>query len=75
MAGIGTNIFASTGLSAGANIDDTGGGSASIANQTYGPRANGSQGPFSPSHGVGAGFWMAVAGVVVLVVVRQSLPR
>ena len=75
MAGIGTNIFASTGLSAGANIDDVGGSSASVADQTYGPRAAGGVGPFSPRHGTGAGFWLAVAGVVVLVVVRQSLPR
>jgi len=75
MAGIGTNIFASTGVSAGANFDDTSGSSASIASQTYGPSAAGSSGPFSPSHGVGAGFWLAIAGAVVLVVVRQSLPR
>ena len=75
MAGIGSNIFASTGVSAGANIDDVGGGSASVADQTYGPSASGGVGPFSPRHGVGAGFWLAVAGVVVLVVVRQSLPR
>lgn len=70
MAGIGTNIFASTGLSANASTD-----SASLATATYGPPAAGSVSPFSPSHGAGAGFWLAVVGVVVLVFVRQSLPR
>ena len=73
MAGIGTNIFASTGLSAGADIGDGNGGNGgpSLASQTYGPGANGAQGPFSPRHGVGAGFWLAVVGVVVLVCIRQ----
>jgi hypothetical protein len=75
VAGVGTNIFASTGLSA---YGDTGGGgsdSAALASATYGPAAAGSSGPFSPGHSVGAGFWFAVAGVVVLVFIRQSLPR
>jgi hypothetical protein len=75
MAGIGTNIFASTGLSASADTGNGNGDSASLATATYGPAANGSVSPFSPTHGVGLGFWGAVAGVVVLVLIRQSLPR
>ena len=77
MAGIGTNIFASTGLSAsadsvsGANYSDT----SQLASATYGPAADGSVGPFSPRHGVGLGFWLAVGGVAVLILIRQSLPR
>ncbi len=72
MAGVGTNIFASTGLSANASTDS---GSAPLAAATYGPDAAGSAGVFSPRHGHGLGFWLAVAGVGVLVVIRQSLPR
>ena len=76
MAGIGTNIFASTGLSASADTGNGGNGdSASLASATYGPPAAGSAGPFNPRHGVGLGFWLAVGGVVVLVLIRQSLPR
>lgn len=76
MAGIGTNIFASTGLSAGADLDGGNGASSpSLASQTYGPAAQGGVGPFSPRHGAGLGFWGAVAGVVLLVLIRQSLPR
>jgi hypothetical protein len=74
MAGIGTNIFASTGLSGSVDVggagDDT-----SLASATYGPPAAGGTGPFSPRHGVGLGFWGAVAGVAILVLIRQSLPR
>lgn len=72
MAGIGTNIFG--GASASIDSGSTGGQN-SLATATYGPPAGGSVGPFSPRHGHGAGFWMACAGVVVLVLVRQSLPR
>jgi hypothetical protein len=75
VAGIGTNIFASTGLSASAGDGGNGDGSASLASATYGPPAAGSVSPFSPTHGVGLGFWLAVTGVVVLVFIRQSLPR
>jgi len=69
---IGTNIFGE----AGATVD-VGGGSdlAPLAAATYGPSGQGSAGPLSPRHGHGAGFWLAVGGVVVLVLVRQSLPR
>jgi hypothetical protein len=75
VAGIGTNIFGSAGASV-----DTGSGSAStsspaIATQTYGPPAQGSAGALSPRTGHGAGFWLAVAGVGLLVMIRQSLPR
>jgi hypothetical protein len=70
MAGVGTNIFASTGLSANASTDST-----ALSAATYGPPAAGSAGPFSPRHGHGAGFWLAVGGVVVLICIRQSLPR
>ena len=72
--GIGSNIFAevSGGGSASAS---TGSSSPALAEQTYGPPAAGSVGPFSPRHGHGAGFWLAVGGVVALVLVRQSLPR
>jgi hypothetical protein len=74
VAGIGTNIFASSGLTAGGQLtsdgDDT-----TLASATYGPAAAGGVGPFSPRHGHGLGFWLAVAGVGVLVLVRQSLPR
>jgi hypothetical protein len=73
MAGVGTNIFASTGASATAS---TGGGdSASLATETYGPAAAGSAGAFSPRRGQGLGFWLAVGGVGLLIMVRQSLPR
>ena len=75
MAGIGTNIFASTGLSASAGDGGGNGDGAALASATYGPPANGSVGPFSPTHGVGLGFWLAVTGVVILIFVRQSLPR
>lgn len=76
MAGIGTNIFASTGLSGSAQLGDgNGNGSATLADATYGPPAAGSVGPFSPRHGVGLGFWLAVGGVAVLIFIRQSLPR
>ena len=73
MAGVGTNIFASAGASSTASSGMT--DSASLATETYGPPAAGSAGPFSPFHGHGAAFWLAVGGVVVLVLVRQSLPR
>lgn len=78
MAGIGTNIFASTGLSGNVDLGDgggTGGNGPSLASATYGPSAQGGVGPFSPSHGAGLGFWLAVAGVGILVLIRQSLPR
>jgi hypothetical protein len=72
MAGVGTNIFASTGASVNASTDS----SAALATATYGPPAGGNGGgPFSPTHGHGLGFWLAVGGVVVLVFIRQSLPR
>lgn len=72
MAGIGSNIFAGVGASV-----DTGGGAdpAPLAAATYGPAGESAAGPLSPRHGHGAGFWLAVGGVVVLVLVRQSLPR
>lgn len=70
MAGVGTNIFA--GASANA---DTGGGSAALATETYGPPAAGSAGAFSPRRGQGLGFWLAVGGVGLLICIRQSLPR
>jgi hypothetical protein len=68
---VGTNIFA--GLSADASTGGSGG--ASLTNATYGPPAAGSTGAFSPRRGQGLGFWLAVAGVGVLVLIRQSLPR
>lgn len=71
MAGVGTNIFGSAGASATASTDSA----PALAAQTYGPPAEGSVGAFSPRTGHGAGFWLAVGGVVVLVLVRQSLPR
>jgi hypothetical protein len=74
VAGVGTNIFASTGLTGGASLT-TDGDSTALAADTYGPAAAGGVGPFSPRHGHGLGFWLAVAGVGVLVLVRQSLPR
>jgi hypothetical protein len=72
MAGVGTNIFASTGLSASADTSTTDG---PLVSQTYGPQATGGVSPFDPRHGHGLGFWLAVAGVGVLVLIRQSLPR
>jgi hypothetical protein len=72
MAGIGTNIFASGGGSATAS---TGGSSPALAAQTYGPPAAGGKGPLHPGTGFGSGFWLAVGGAVLLVIVRQSLPR
>lgn len=72
MPGIGTNIFASGGVS----VDSDSSSSASVATQTYGPSADGtSAGSLSPRRAHGAGFWLAVGGVVLLVFVRQSLPR
>ncbi len=72
MAGIGSNIFAS----AGANVDSGGGtDSAPLAAATYGPSGQAAAGPLSPRSGHGMGFWLAVGGVVALVLVRQSLPR
>jgi hypothetical protein len=72
VAGIGSNIFGSFGASAQAETDS----SAALATATYGPTAPGAAGgAFSPRHGHGMGFWLSVAGVVVLVLVRQSLPR
>ena len=70
--GIGANIFA--GADAGV---DAGGGTdaAPLAAATYGPAGDSAAGPLSPRHGHGAGFWLAVGGVVILVCVRQSLPR
>lgn len=69
---IGSNIFASAGASV-----DAGGGSdpAPLAAATYGPSGDGAASPLSPRKGHGAGFWLAVGGVVILVCVRQSLPR
>lgn len=72
MAGIGSNIFANVGGSASAS---TAGASPALAAQTYGPPAAGSKGALSPRKGFGAGFWLAVGGMALLVVVRQSLPR
>lgn len=71
MAGVGTNIFAATGVSASASTDSA----PALAAATYGPPGEGSSGAFSPRHGHGLGFWLAVAGVGILVLVRQSLPR
>lgn len=71
MAGIGSNIFA--GGSATASIGGTDSGS--LAAETYGPPAAGGSGAFSPRRGQGLGFWLAAGGVVVLVFIRQSLPR
>jgi hypothetical protein len=70
--GIGSNIFASTG----ASVEVDGGGDAApLAAATYGPSGSGAAGPLSPRRGHGAGFWLAVGGVVVLICIRQSLPR
>lgn len=74
MAGVGTNIFASTGLSGSAQLTANGDGT-TLAAATYGPAASGAVGPFSPRHGHGLGFWLSVAGIGVLVLIRQSLPR
>jgi hypothetical protein len=71
MAGVGTNIFASTGASATASTDS----GPDLAATTYGPSAAGSVGPLSPRRGHGLGFWMAVGGAVALFFIRQSLPR
>jgi len=72
MAAIGTNIFGS----AGASVDAGGGAdSAPLAAATYGPSGRSGAGPLSPRSGHGMGFWLAVGGVVALVLVRQSLPR
>jgi hypothetical protein len=70
MPGIGSNIFASVGATTGAAEDP-----APLAAATYGPAGNAAAGPFSPRRGQGAGFWLAVGGVAVLVLIRQSLPR
>lgn len=70
MAGIGTNIFG--GASATASSSS---GTPAMASQIYGPPASGGKGPLHPGTGFGAGFWLAVGGMVVLVIVRQSLPR
>jgi hypothetical protein len=72
VAGVGTNIFAGADATA---TTGAGAPASSLSAATYGPPAAGSVGPFSPRQGHGAGFWLAVAGVVVLVMVRQSLPR
>jgi hypothetical protein len=71
VAGVGTNIFAS----AGASADTSTNSSPALAAATYGPPAEGSVGPLSPRTGHGAGFWLAVGGVAILILVRQSLPR
>lgn len=68
MAGIGTNIFAGGSATASTASDS------SLSAATYGPPAAGGS-PFSPRRGQGAGFWLACAGVAVLVCIRQSLPR
>lgn len=69
MPGIGTSVFAEL------DAQTQGDSSGALAAATYGPPAAGRGGAFSPGHGVGAGFWLAVGGVVVLVLIRQSLPR
>ena len=71
--GIGSNIFASADASVGTS--GGGGDTAPLAEATYGPSGQPAAGPLSPRRGHGAGFWLAVGGVVVLVLVRQSLPR
>lgn len=75
MGGIGSNIFAELGASTSASTGSASAASPSLATETYGPAAEGSVSAFSPRHGHGFGFWLAVGGVVVLVMVRQSLPR
>jgi len=75
MPGIGSNIFAEVSGSTGGSASASTAASPSLATETYGPAAEGSVGAFSPRHGHGLGFWLAVGGVVVLVMVRQSLPR
>jgi hypothetical protein len=70
VAGIGTNIFG--GASATASTTSS---SSDLAAMTYGPPAAGGKGPLHPGTGFGSGFWLAVGGVVLLVIVRQSLPR
>ena len=70
MAGVGTNIFAG-----GSATASTGSSSPALADQTYGPPASGGKGPLHPATGFGSGFWLAVGGVVLLVMIRQSLPR
>jgi hypothetical protein len=74
MPGIGSNIFGEAGVSVGGTPTSSN-ASPALATETYGPAAEGSVGAFSPRHGHGLGFWLAVGGVVVLVMVRQSLPR
>ncbi|HEV3370875.1 MAG TPA: hypothetical protein VG074_15015 [Acidimicrobiales bacterium] len=74
MPGIGSNIFGEAGVSVG-GTGTSSNASPALAAQTYGPADTGGVGAFSPRHGHGAGFWLAVGGVVVLVLVRQSLPR
>lgn len=74
MPGIGSNIFAEVGGSAGGSATASS-ASPALATETYGPADAGSVGHLSPRTGHGAGFWLAVGGVIVLVMVRQSLPR
>ena len=76
MPGIGSNIFAEMSTGASASASTASSSSPALADATYGPPAEGSgKGAFSPRTGHGAGFWLAVGGMVVLVMVRQSLPR
>lgn len=71
MAGIGTNIFGGGSVNASTGTSS----SPALAAETYGPAAAGAKSALHPSTGFGSGFWLAVGGVVLLVVVRQSLPR
>jgi len=73
VAGIGANIFAGADASASSAPAST--ASPSLATETYGPPAAGGTGPFSPRHSHGLGFWLAVGGVGLLIMIRQSLPR
>lgn len=68
---IGGNVFAE----ADAAVSMPTGTTSSLPTMTYGPPAAAAAGPFSPRHGHGLGFWLSVAGVGVLVLIRQSLPR
>lgn len=79
MGGIGTSIFADANVG-GASLDA--GGSASVGggggdgSSIFGPPPGGRAHPLHPTaSGFGLGFWGGVGGIVLLIVIRQSLPR
>lgn len=70
MAGIGANIFAGMGM--GTPPSPT----VSNAAPMYGPSGSSSQtSPLSPRHGFGMALWWGAGGLLLLVLIRQSLPR